>query len=481
LPGRGQADALNALDTLSWRCRTDPMLRSPVLVVSLLDRTPDWSQVVTWHRRAARAVPRLCQRPVPASSFDHRYRWESDPQFDAERHLRRLAVPGDGGRAELLTLVRDIAVMPFEERHPPWDSTFVEGVRWQDDERAAWILRLHHCMADGRTIGLWLNRLLSGRHSGQPVPIDAGARDDRPRIVLTAVADAMSLALERNLLPLPALRRSLSGAAAVARVVRRPVTAVHDTARTVRTLADMIPSPVCPPSPLLQARDTRRNLGMAHVPIGRLRKVAKTAGCSTTDAYLTALLLGLRHYHQEHGTPIDALPIGVPVSLPFRDSQQIGNRLGAHRFAAPLDEGDPRTLMETVSTLLRERRDIPVPSVLDAVYTLVNALPTGPMIELVGRIFRSQDIHATLLPGIYRPYRIAGSAITDAYCFAPAAGCAVMAVLLAHHDHASLGVTMDAAAVEDPEGLMRAFDNGFREVLEIDPKRDPADRIEPIA
>jgi hypothetical protein len=82
---------------------------------------------------------------------------------------------------------------------------------------------------------------------------------------------------------------------------------------------------------------------------------------------------------------------------------------------------------------------------------------------------------------MYRPYRIAGSAITDAYCFAPAAGCAVMAVLLVHHDHASLGVTMDAAAVEDPEGLMRAFDNGFREVLEIGPKRDPADRIEPIA
>ena len=38
-------DRLTDSDALIWRIEGDPVLRSPILVVGLLDRTPSWSRV----------------------------------------------------------------------------------------------------------------------------------------------------------------------------------------------------------------------------------------------------------------------------------------------------------------------------------------------------------------------------------------------------------------------------------------------------
>ncbi len=51
--------------------------------------------------------------------------------------------------------------------------------------------------------------------------------------------------------------------------------------------------------------------------------------------------------------------------------------------------------------------------------------------------------------------------------FAPPSGAAFSIALLSHHDQCCIGVNMDAAAVPDPEELMRCLREGFDEVLEV--------------
>ena len=81
---------LSDSDALMWRIEADPVLRSPVVVIAVLDRRPRWSSVVSAFDRAAAVLPRLRQRVVPAGFGTGRLRWEDVTEFNSEHHLRRL-------------------------------------------------------------------------------------------------------------------------------------------------------------------------------------------------------------------------------------------------------------------------------------------------------------------------------------------------------------------------------------------------------
>ncbi|WP_153538378.1 wax ester/triacylglycerol synthase domain-containing protein [Actinomadura macrotermitis] len=464
---------MNPLDTLMWRCQSEPLLRAPLTILLLLDRVPDWDQVKSDHARAARVVPRLRQRPTSPSLLGGNCGWEEDPEFDIGRHMRRLRLPGAGGQAELLELTRHVTAAPFDDRRPLWESILVEGLTGEDDRQAAaWILRIHHCVADGRAISFWLTRFLSRTCPPQPSRAEPGpppAQRHRHLAVLT----------EAPVIPPPAqpeaggllsgrmLRRSALGAA---RTARRPLDTALDTARTLRTVGGMAPLPVCKPSPLLRRRGTERRLGMMNLPIDRLRAAARAAGCAPSDAYLAALLGGLRLYHTEHGASTGDLPLAVPLPLPHRPGAPGGNRIAGLRLAGPLNEPDPRRRMAAVRDRTARARDAFTPGGLDLLLTLLNRLPTPVVTDLVGRLGRSHDLQASQVSGFQRPVRLADAAVTDAHCFGPAPGCAVMAILVVHRNRGSLGVTLDTAAVTDPAGFMQALEEGFREVLATAPQ-----------
>ncbi|MFI6515701.1 wax ester/triacylglycerol synthase domain-containing protein [Spirillospora sp. NPDC050679] len=461
-------DSMNTLDTLMWRCQDDPMLRAPLVILMLLDRVPDWGRVKADHAWAARAVPRLRHRPTGLSLIGGRCGWEEDPEFDVGRHLRRLRLPEPGGRAELLELARHIAAGPFDDRRPLWDSTLVEGLTWDGGQEAgAWILRIHHCVADGRAIGYWLTRLLRRSHlpaAPRDEPEPPPARRHRHLSVLTeaTVNPASAQPAMEDLLSGRTLRRSALG---LARTARKPLDITVETARTLRAAGELAPLPVCEPSPLLRARGTERHLGMMSLPLDGLRAAARTVGCAPSDAYLAALLGGMRIYHAEHGASAGDLPVAVPLSLPRPAGMSGGNRIGGIRFAAPLNQPDPRKRMTAVRDRAARARDAFAPAGLDLMLTLLNRLPGPQVAHLVGRLGRSSDLQASQVPGMYHPGHLADATVLDAHCFGPAPGCAVMTVLLAHRNRGSLGVTLDAAAVTDPAGFMRALDEGFREVL----------------
>lgn len=65
-------------DAFTWAMESDPALRSTVVTVILLDRSPDWDQVRDRFDIISRKVPMLRQRVVP-SLPPAPPRWERAP------------------------------------------------------------------------------------------------------------------------------------------------------------------------------------------------------------------------------------------------------------------------------------------------------------------------------------------------------------------------------------------------------------------
>ncbi len=81
-------------DALMWTIEKDPLLRSTITAVSLLDGTPDPTRVVDKLGHASKVVPRLRQRVVGNPYSLAPPRWEFDPHFDLGYHVRTVRAPG---------------------------------------------------------------------------------------------------------------------------------------------------------------------------------------------------------------------------------------------------------------------------------------------------------------------------------------------------------------------------------------------------
>ena len=100
----------------------------------------------------------LTYRLVPIKRFRQRVkelslpltlpRWEPDPTFDLNSHLHRIALPAPCDEVALQELAGDLMSTPLDFTKPLWQMHLVENYR----SGSALIVRLHHCMADGRAI-----------------------------------------------------------------------------------------------------------------------------------------------------------------------------------------------------------------------------------------------------------------------------------------------------------------------------------------
>ena len=91
-------------------------------------------------------MPRLRQRVVSNPLSIAPPRWEVDPNFDLDYHLRWTRAGGDGTLRDLLDMAQPIAMQGFDRARPLWEFTVVDGLA---DGRAALIIKIHHAITDG--------------------------------------------------------------------------------------------------------------------------------------------------------------------------------------------------------------------------------------------------------------------------------------------------------------------------------------------
>jgi diacylglycerol O-acyltransferase / wax synthase len=444
-------------DAFTWAMESDPRLRSTVVTVVLLDRSPDWRAVRERFDSMSRKLPMFRQRvvtsPRPAPP-----RWEYDPNFDLDYHMRRAAVPVAGTVNDVLEMARVAGMQDFDRARALWETTLVDGL---ENGGAALICKFHHALTDGIggvQIAMNLFNLSEDVYADEPLPPE-------PRISGPSLLDGYrdTLRYDAGLLG-SALTGAVKGAPRlVYESFRRPVATARSAASTAASIYRTVRPISHTGSPLVTNRGLNRRLEVHHVPMPLLREAAHRCGGALNDAFVAGVAGGLRRYHEKHGVTVGDLHLTMPISLRTKADDIGGNRITLMRFDVPVGEADPAARIKAIHERIgavRGEKSLPYTQLIAGA---LNRVPRW----YIGSVLRHVDFLASDVPGVPVPVFLGGAAVREQYAFGPTIGSAVNVTLLTYVDTCALGINVDTAAIPDHEVFHGAIVAGFDEVLSL--------------
>lgn len=460
----GAGPALDAFETLMWRLDAFPNLRSPVVGLELLDTAPDRERVRAAHVAGLGVIQRLRQRlvEVPLATPE----WVEDRPIELDQHLSFVTLPSPGTMRQLLDVAQQFAMEPFDAWRPPWAARVVDGL---EGGRAAYLLKLHHAMSDG----IGIVQLLSALHSrqrepraprGTPTPIPATAHHTD----LTGLA-RLSRRLRRAVKEAP---RLVGGAVQSARHVLHPD--AHDGAdlrsRALAYLASLrrvLAPEMAAPSPLLARRSHDWHFEVLDFPLAPFKAAAKACQATLNDAFIAGLLGGLARYHRHFGIDVDAIPLGLPISMRKAGDSAGGNRFAPGQLVGRLGQATPLERMRHIGEQVQRLRQEPALAAPLAVMPVLARLPAPLVAKAMGPKMAANDLQASNVPGIRETVYFAGAQVTHLFPFAPLPGVPAMITLISHGPTCCVGLNLDSGAIEHPEVLMRGMRESFDEILAL--------------
>lgn len=451
---------LRGWDAATFRTASnDPTMRSTVIAMGILDRAPDWGRIRHRFERLTRFVPTLRMRPVYGLTGLSAPRLAIDPDFDLDVHLRRYRLPEAAGWAELLADARRMSLTDFDLDRPLWEAAVVEGL---PGGQAAFLLKLHHSIADGQAtvmIALALFELGPEPNPDEPAPPDVPEGTD-VKLADLAIANAID-GLRDAAGQLTAGVRSAAGLAREA--ISDPASAWSRAWRTAGSIGRLTSVADQPLSPLMCGRGTTYRFGAFDLPFEGLREAAKAHALSVNDAFMAALGLGFDAYHRRHHAMVAELRVNVPISLRGDPGDRTGNASNAvsiARFPFPIAGLTPVERMQAVHDLVARWRDEPALRLADPLAEVSWFVPV-PMLAAQAR---TSDVTASNVPGPPIPLYLAGARIVAAYPLVATIGAAVNVTMVTYDGRAFIGVSSDDRAVPDHAELLEDLRSGFAEV-----------------
>ncbi len=458
------ADRMNNADAVMWVIEKDPLLRSTITGVAVLDRPPDREALTEVWERASRLVPRLRQRVVSHPFSVAPPRWEIDPGFDLGYHVRYVRSPGAGTMRDVLNIAQPLAMQGFDRARPLWEVVAVDGLA---DGRCAILLKLHHSMTDG--VG-FVNMAMAFFDLERDGWKQRGPMPDEPQGSIPSLPRRFVGGLSHEIREIQDTGRRAAGAVVSTMVGtgRDPVAAWRQVGGTLASIArTMAPSPE-PLSPVMRGRSLGRHFDVLDVGLDDLKAAAKAVDGRINDAFVAATIGGLARYHQRQGASVDILRMQMPVNVRHGDSDPAGgNQFAPVRFAVPLDIVDAGQRMRAVHQIVGQVRAEPALGLTTPIAGVLYRMGTSISTAAFQSMMRGVDFVTSNVPGVPVPVYFAGSRVDGVYPFGPTAGAALNLCLFSYTDQADIGVCMDAAAVTDPDALMDCLRDGFDQVCAV--------------
>lgn len=447
-------------DALMWHIEKDPILRSTIVAVGILDRAPDWGRLRERFLRASISIPRFRQRVLSPPLRLGPPRWAYEPDFDIDFHLKRFTIPTPGTRRQLLDVIAPIAQASFDRARPLWECVVLEGL---EAGRAAMVMKVHHSVTDGvggvelLTQLVDLERDAPERLRDRPAPppewFDAGG----------LVRESLGHTTRRWLGIGRRAPASVFGATLA--TLRDPLGSLATTAATTRSIARSLAPASSPMSPVMTQRGMGRWLDTIDVTLDDLKRAAKAAEGSLNDAFVAGACGGLARYHQRNGARIDYLRMTMPINIRADDAATVGNQFAPARFPVPIHIDDPIERMQAIRALVIEWRAEPALRLTSTLAGILNRLPTQVTTAIFGGMLKCVDFVTSNVPGAPLPVFVAGASVERFYAFGPPSGAGVNITLMSHVDQCCIGVVVDTAAVPDPGVLLADLRAGFDEVI----------------
>lgn len=451
---------MNDSDALMWSIEADPLLRSTIIAIAVLDRSPDPDRLWDKIERGSRDIPRLRQRAVTPPWRVAPPRWVVDPNFDLRYHVRWTKAVGDGSLRNLLDVAAPMAMQSFDRARPLWEFTVVDGLA---DGGAALIQKVHHSVTDGvggmKMAMMLLDLERDPPPTGEPLQPAPDAEFLSPWELLR---DGLSHERRRQLGIAQRSVGQLRGA------ITDPVATAAGAVAGAASLARMLRPAFAPMSPIMTGRSLSARFDVITAPLAELKAAAKKAEGRLNDAFIAAVAGGLSRYHDRHGSPVDALRMSMPINIRAADSDVMGgNQFVPARFPVPMNIGDPLERMRRVRELVATQRAEPALSFTEAIAGVLNRLPAGITTQIFGGMLKGMDFVTSNVPGAPMPVYLAGAKVEANYALGPLSGAAINITLLSHVDDVCVGINSDPFAVPDPHVLLECLEEGFAEVRKV--------------
>lgn len=453
-----------------WRTATASVtMRSAIMGVFLLDGPPDIDALRDRMDRVTRWFPALRQRIVEPIGALGQPRMVVDPHFDITFHTARYVLPKPGSWDQLMTHVRRQSMYDLDRDRPLWRATLVEGL---EGDKAAILLMVHHAIADGQGTVMMLAGLVDwaadASSAGEPMPpAPPGGRTDPVMATLAAVGSAAKRA---GGLGVQAVKEIPSSARTI---VTSPRQTTADAVRMAVSAARVLRVHREPLSPLMLERGTTYTSRTLDIPFRPLREAAKSYGGTLNDAFLAAIMGGMRRYHELHGSEVGDLRVNVPVSTRAEGDDASSNAVAIARLELDAGETDVAARFADANDVVEQARKEPALPFSDLAADAGRLLPVG----LVAEMAKTSDVTASNVPGLPARVWIGGVPLRSLYPMVPTMGAAANITMLSYaRELCSIGVSLDDIAIRDPDVFMECLAEGFAEIGAV-PSPHPFDPL----
>jgi diacylglycerol O-acyltransferase len=328
-------------------------------------------------------------------------------------------------------------------------------------------MKTHHAVMDGMAAVEIFKQVFDfapdvDRSETEPVALPEPER--------TTPADLTRVALRR--MPTAVLRGAARGMAdvvgAATKIAVQPGKSAVEATELTRSIVRMFGGPPARPSPLLRNRGIGRRFEVVDFALDDLRAVAKASGGSLNDAYLAGVCAMLRLYHEALGSPVDELPLALPISTRTDDDPAGGNRFSAATIAAPVGELDAAERIRRIGAQVRAAKADPGLTAMNAFLPIMAQLPTWALAGMAGQM-GSIDVQASNVPGYPVPTFIDGIRVLRSFGFGPVPGVGAMITMTSMETRCEVAANYDTDAFTDAELFARCLRDGFDETISSAP------------
>ena len=396
-------------------------------------------------------MPRFRQRVEPSRSKVRAMKWV-DVEPDLTHHVR---VMGSGGSLD--EAVSELMELPMDSDKPLWDLTILTGYA---PDRWAFVIRLHHAIADGQGALILIGHLIDMTPDGGFTLADAVASmargDDEPTDDVPDRSGRVAAFADRT-------GRSVD---MVFQLLGDFIATYPDT---MRALGDMMPRRR---SELTGQVSGSRTWVSGHYPLPDVKTARKGyKGATINDLVLAAVAIGFTALLESRGEDPEGRTLRAVMPVSLRRNMKANNQVGLLPAPLPLGEMPAAERIRQIRLATKRSKRSKLPLITDELAKATAKVTPAPIMDAVvggsgGATAFVAETLVTNVPGPKMPLYFMGHEVANQTPVIPIEGALRIIVgITSYADELNIGITGDGEHATDVDVLLRGIQAGFDSIL----------------
>jgi diacylglycerol O-acyltransferase len=454
-------ERMSPVDT-AWLRMDSPGNLMMIVGIDVFGAPLDAARLKSVLQRRLLSYPRFKSRVVQDLAG---YWWEPDRDFDIDRHLIRVALPGDGGKEELQRFAARLAGAALDPSRPLWQFHLIEHYAGG----SALIVRIHHCIGDGMALMGVLLDLASP--SADEDDVEAADAPPAPAAPLPAPWDAVLKPLTAGAVKAldttgDLAARVLQAANAVLTDPNLATEAAGETLRLASRVSQDFAALVLmdndsPTSLKGRPGGSKAVAWCEPLPLADVKAVGRALGCSVNDVLLACAAGAIRGYLADRGEPVDGVEMRamVPVNLrPPGHDRTLGNKFGLVPLVLPVGIANPIKRVIAVHRRMDALKGGYTAVLAMGILGATGLLPQPAQTQILSILANKASAVMTNVPGPQQQLYMAGAPLSQMMFWVPQSGDIGVGVsILSYNGGVQFGLVTDKRLCAQPQDIIDRF------------------------